>query len=48
MTKDELKEKLENISYSKKSEYLKRISLPYFKNGQKKIFFNQYTNGSGK
>ena len=48
MTKDELIEKLENISDSKKSEYRKRISIPYIKNGQKKIFFDQYTNGSGK
>lgn len=48
MTKDELIEKLENISDSKKSEYRKRISMPYIKNGQKKIFFDQYTNGSGK
>lgn len=48
MTKDELEEKLKNITDNKKSEYLKRLTTPYIKNGKKKFFFEQYINGSGK
>lgn len=48
MTIDELKERIENITENKKNEYLRRLSIPYIKKGQKKIFFEQYTNGNGK